>query len=134
MKMSNFSARSRIMIFRIICPPVGGIPDIIRDGETGIFTKVDDENDLAEKIELLLNDRILSEKIVENGRKMVEEKFSWGKIAFSYGNLFDKYVKHRAFNVLMATPLMPPQLGGPALYAKNLGEEFKKTGHNVRIL
>lgn len=118
----------------IIGTPVGGIPDIIKDGETGLFVKVDNAKDLAEKIKRLLNDKNLSEKIVENGRKMAEERFSWNKIANSYEGLFKSYIQHSVLNILIATPLMPPQLGGPALYAKNLGEEFKKMGHSVRIL
>src|SRR3989344_2476279 len=61
----------------IIGTPVGGILDIIKDGETGLFARVDDPKDLAEKIKILLENKKLTAQIVENGRKMVEERFRW---------------------------------------------------------
>lgn len=35
--------------------------------------------------------------------------------------------------ILLATPLYPPQIGGPAQYAFHLEEEFQKMGHQVSI-
>lgn len=124
----------------IIGTPVGGIVDIIENGKTGIFAKVDDPKDLAEKIKTLLKNELLSASIAENGRKMVEERFSWDKIANQYERVFlrylvqDKYeAKSRRLNIVIATPLYPPQLGGPALYAKHLCEEFRKLRHKVEV-
>lgn len=36
-------------------------------------------------------------------------------------------------NILIATPLYPPDLGGPASYALHLEDQFQRTGHHVRI-
>jgi glycosyltransferase involved in cell wall biosynthesis len=36
--------------------------------------------------------------------------------------------------ILLATGIYPPQIGGPAQYAKNLAAEFTKSGHLVRVL
>lgn len=36
--------------------------------------------------------------------------------------------------IVIATPLWPPELGGPANYAKNLFTEFKKLGHWVEVV
>lgn len=131
----------------IIGTPVGGIPDIIKDPSTssgqatGLFVRVDDPKDLAQKIILLLRDNQLSKSIAEEGRKMVEEKFSWDKISAQYDKLFLRGLaslgyeaKPRRFRILIATPLFPPQLGGPAIYAQNLSEEFLKLSHNVRVV
>ncbi len=115
----------------IIGTPVGGITDVIENGITGIFSRADDPGDLAEKIKLLLEDERLSLAIIENGRKMVEKRFSWDKISASYGRIF--LGQRSVLTLLIAAPLYPPQLGGPALYAKNLGEEFKKMGYGVHI-
>ena len=73
----------------IIATPVGGIPDFLKDRETGLFTKVDDPEDLAEKIEMLFNDEKLREKLIINGRKLVEEKYQWPKIARDMERVFD---------------------------------------------
>lgn len=35
--------------------------------------------------------------------------------------------------ILIATGIYPPDIGGPAQYAKNLFEEFKKDGHKVTV-
>ncbi len=36
--------------------------------------------------------------------------------------------------IVIATPLYPPDLGGPATYAKHLGDEFRTLGHEARIV
>lgn len=36
--------------------------------------------------------------------------------------------------IVIATPLWPPELGGPASYAKNLAKEFKNKGHSVEVV
>ncbi len=72
----------------IIGTPVGGIPDFLKDGETGLFAKVDDPKDLAEKIELLFADKALREKLIKNGLKLVEEKYQWSKSARDMNKIF----------------------------------------------
>lgn len=117
----------------IVGTPVGGILDIIDDGKTGFFSKVNDPKDLAEKIRLLLENKNLAQKIVENGQKMVEERFSWDKIAQSYAEVFshELSVKKR---ILIATGVFPPEVGGPATYSKILLDELPKKGFGVRVL
>lgn len=71
---------------------VGGIPDFLIYGETGLFCKVDNECDLAEKIKILLEDNILRAKIIENAKKLVYENYDWnsitGKMQKLFANLF----------------------------------------------
>ncbi len=117
----------------IIGTPVGGILDIIKDKETGLFAKIDDPKDLAEKIKTLLNNKELLARIVDNGQKMVREKFSWDKIADDYEKIFNSqlFIKKR---VLIATGLYPPDVGGPATYSKILLDELPKKNIGVKIL
>ena len=65
----------------IIGTPVGGIPDFLKDGETGLFCRVGDPEDIAEKIKMILSDESLKSRLTLNGRKLVEEKYTWDKIA-----------------------------------------------------
>lgn len=118
----------------IIGTSVGGIKDIIKDRETGLFVKIDDPIDLAEKIILLLMNKELAINILENGRKMVEEKFSWEEISKCYERIFAEAMDTNKLNILITTPLYPPDLGGPALYAQNLEREFKLLGHKVKVI
>ena len=73
----------------IVGTNVGGIPDFLVDGETGLFCKAGDPGDIAEKIKKILEDIDLRNKLVMNGRKLVEEKFSWDLIADKMKNIFD---------------------------------------------
>ncbi|QQG42844.1 MAG: glycosyltransferase family 4 protein [Candidatus Giovannonibacteria bacterium] len=117
----------------IVGTPVGGILDIIKDGETGLFAKVDDPKDLAEKIKILLADKALARKIVENGRKMVEERFDWNKIAQNYSDIFNHELNLKK-RVLIATGIFPPEAGGPATYSKILLDELPKKNFGARVL
>ncbi|MBU2037143.1 glycosyltransferase family 4 protein [Patescibacteria group bacterium] len=74
----------------IIGTRVGGIPDFLADGETGLFCEVSNPKNIAEKIELLLNDDNLRQKLIFNGKKLVEEKYNWNIIAKQIKAIFRK--------------------------------------------
>ncbi|OGN02489.1 MAG: hypothetical protein A2655_02070 [Candidatus Yanofskybacteria bacterium RIFCSPHIGHO2_01_FULL_43_42] len=79
----------------IVATPVGGIPDFLKDPSThsgqatGLFCKVNDPEDIAEKINRILTDDDLRNRLILNGRKLVEEKYTWDKIADQFKNLYD---------------------------------------------
>ncbi len=77
----------------IIGTPVEGIRDIIEDGVTGLFARVDNVGDLAEKMMRLLQDKSLAARIVENGRRMVRERFDWDRIAEQYRDIFESVLE-----------------------------------------
>jgi starch synthase len=73
---------------------VGGIKEVVVDGETGFLVPLDlvegtfklanpekFSRDLAARINQLMKDRYLREKFGKAGRKRAEENFSWRKIA-----------------------------------------------------
>ncbi|MBI4049964.1 MAG: glycosyltransferase family 4 protein [Candidatus Doudnabacteria bacterium] len=74
----------------VIGTAVGGIPDFLQDGATGLFCKVEEPNDLAAKIKLLFEDAPLRRRLGENGKKLVEERYSWDGIAARMNNIFQK--------------------------------------------
>jgi glycosyltransferase involved in cell wall biosynthesis len=74
----------------IIGTPVGGIPDFLKDGETGLFCEPANPKSIAEKINILLTDENLRQKLIQNGRKLVEEKYNWDLIAEKMRNIFNK--------------------------------------------
>lgn len=65
----------------VIATPVGGIPDFLRDGETGLFCEVNNPKSIADKVMEYINNPELTSRIVENARKMVAEKYDWNLIA-----------------------------------------------------
>lgn len=60
----------------VVSTRCGGPEIIIEDGENGRFCENNDAEDMAEKMNALLVDDILSKKLAEKGRETVEEKFS----------------------------------------------------------
>jgi glycosyltransferase involved in cell wall biosynthesis len=74
----------------VIGTPVGGIPDFLKEGETGLFCRVGDPEDLAEKINKVLTDDKLKNKLILNARKLVEEKYTWDKVAKKFRDLYDQ--------------------------------------------
>ncbi len=73
----------------IVGTPIGGIKDFLVDKETGLFCRVEDPADIAEKIRMILFDNNLRGKLITNGRKLVEEKYTWDKIAVKFRNIYE---------------------------------------------
>lgn len=75
----------------VIATPVGGIPDFLKDGETGLFVNVHDPKSIADAVNRLIADPALKESLTSNARKMVVEKYDWNLIAESMKKrVFDK--------------------------------------------
>nr|CAX84127.1 Glycosyl transferase [uncultured bacterium] len=93
----------------VVGSAVGGIVEIIVDGETGFLVKFDqyrqspfepvrpDEfaRSLADPINTLLRDAGLRQRMGEASRRRVEEKFSWPSIAREVYELYQKLVQSR---------------------------------------
>jgi glycosyltransferase involved in cell wall biosynthesis len=59
----------------VIATNVGGIPEIVVDGETGILVPVGDHKSLAEAIIRLIDDPLLSRQMGNDGRLRVQKYF-----------------------------------------------------------
>jgi len=58
----------------------GGIPDAVRDGETGILVPPEDPAALADAVCRVLTDRALATRLGQNGRRAVESHFNWERV------------------------------------------------------
>ncbi|OGM92030.1 MAG: hypothetical protein A3J09_02860 [Candidatus Zambryskibacteria bacterium RIFCSPLOWO2_02_FULL_51_21] len=65
----------------VIATPVGGIPDFLKDAETGLFVESKNPRQIAFQIQKLISNRVLHDKIVINAKRMVSEKYDWDLIA-----------------------------------------------------
>jgi glycosyltransferase involved in cell wall biosynthesis len=61
----------------VVASDVGGLPEVIIDGETGILVPPENSDILADAVERLVDDKALQLLLGSNGRKMVEEKYKW---------------------------------------------------------
>jgi len=77
----------------VIGSDVGGIRDIIIDGETGLLSEQKSSYSLAEKIIQLLSDEQLRKKVIENGFKLVKKKFTWEAISDRFMNIYMEVIK-----------------------------------------
>lgn len=60
----------------VLATSVGGIPDVIKDGETGFIMENNSPECIAENVMRVLNHPNL-DKIVKNARKLVEKEFTY---------------------------------------------------------
>ncbi len=62
----------------------GGIPDIVEDGVTGFLVKPQDVDELVNKVEILIKDSDLRNKMGKEGRARYEEKFTLKKFEHTF--------------------------------------------------
>lgn len=60
----------------VVATPVGGLPDIVKDGEDCLLFTPGDSDQLAEQLERMITDSELREKIIRASRKMAEKVFN----------------------------------------------------------
>ncbi|BDZ45893.1 glycosyltransferase [Naasia aerilata] len=70
----------------VIASAVGGVPDIIHDGETGLLTAgPDDAPGFADAIQRMMGDRGLRRSVIERGRAYAEAQHSWSAFQATIG-------------------------------------------------
>lgn len=73
----------------VVATPVGGIPDFLTDGETGVFCKVRDPQSVAEAVRRYLDDPALVAHVTKNAREVAIERYDWEMIARQQSRFFD---------------------------------------------
>jgi phosphatidylinositol alpha-1,6-mannosyltransferase len=58
----------------------GGIPDAVREGETGLLVDPTDLKAVAGAVERILGDPVLARKLGDGGRQAVESYFNWDRV------------------------------------------------------
>jgi alpha-maltose-1-phosphate synthase len=78
----------------VVASAVGGIPEVVADGTTGLLVPPDDERALAEAINSLIADPAKAAELGARGRARAVAEFSWDSIAAQtaalYHSLLDK--------------------------------------------
>jgi glycosyltransferase involved in cell wall biosynthesis len=72
----------------VIGSRIGGIPELITDGKTGLLFSPGDSNELSKKILQLLKDKDTAEKMGILARKRIETHFSQQKLLQEYLKIF----------------------------------------------
>ena len=82
---------AQLMENPIVATNVGGIPELMVDGETGYLVEKDNADDLFEKLSTLINDQEKAKKMGKEGKKFVAKSFSWDKICNDFLNHLKKH-------------------------------------------
>lgn len=84
----------------VVASDVGGIPEVVVDGETGILVHYEESNpsqfesDLAKALTQVVSDPSLATKMGLAGRKRAETQFGWDRIARETIAVYEKAIEH----------------------------------------
>ncbi len=82
--LGNSFIEAMAMGIPIVGTPVGGIPDFLKDEETGLFCEVKNPKSIARQAARLFADHILREKMIANARRLALTRYDWGAIAQTF--------------------------------------------------
>jgi sugar transferase (PEP-CTERM/EpsH1 system associated) len=74
----------------VVATNVGGTPEVVVDGETGILVPPKDPQKMAEAIITILRNSNLAKKMGEAGRKKIEEKFNLDRMVREYEAVYEE--------------------------------------------
>jgi alpha-maltose-1-phosphate synthase len=72
----------------VVASAVGGIPEVVADGETGLLVPVGDEVALAGAVNVLIRDPARAAEFGARGRQRAVAEFSWDRIADQTAELY----------------------------------------------
>ncbi|TAK04893.1 glycosyltransferase family 1 protein [Patescibacteria group bacterium] len=110
---------------------VGGIPDVITDGESGVLVPAENPERLAAALMRVFSDEPLRVRLAA-GSLASAARFDWEKIMPSYADLYERLGTSK--NVLFATGIFPPAIGGPATYVNTVAPILSARGWRVDIV
>jgi len=78
----------------VIATSVGGIPELVKDNETGLLVESENSQMLLKTINQLLFNYALQEKITANGYDFVINNFTWKKILPKYIEFYENVLEN----------------------------------------
>ena len=85
---------AQLMEKPVIATNVGGIPELMKNNETGFLVEKGDHNGWIDKISILINDNKKAKQMGTAGRKFVMENFNWDKIAKDFVPILKKSISN----------------------------------------
>jgi len=84
------------MSIPVVCSNIGGLPEVVLDGETGFLVEVDNVNAAADRILELVLDKELRYKMGNNGRNFIQSKYSFELNAELLVKVHDRLLNERS--------------------------------------
>ena len=83
---------AQLMQKPVVVTNVGGIPELMRNNETGFLIKKEDHDKLFEKLEILINNKTMAKKMGMAGREFISNNFSWEIISKNFKERIEKHL------------------------------------------
>ncbi|HQU83702.1 MAG TPA: N-acetyl-alpha-D-glucosaminyl L-malate synthase BshA [Pyrinomonadaceae bacterium] len=80
----------------VIASRVGGIPEVVNDGETGFLSDVSDTDKMSDDVLKLITDEDLRETFGKRGRELAISRYSTGKIIPQYIEFYEKVLQRKS--------------------------------------
>lgn len=77
----------------VIASNKGGIPLVVKDGQTGLLIRARSAKAISKAVNTLLSDRALHTKLSQNARKLVLERFAWPVLIKDLERLYERTSK-----------------------------------------
>jgi glycosyltransferase involved in cell wall biosynthesis len=74
----------------VVATRVGGIPEVVEDGENGLLFQPGDVQAMAEGAISILSDPVRWEAMSGAGRRIAEERFTAGQVVSAYEAYYDR--------------------------------------------
>ncbi len=123
----------------VICTRVGGMPEVVRDGETGFVVEPGDVPALRGAIEQVISDDRNWQSMSDAAAEWAQSKFTWSRIA---QNCLDAYAdfgrvdvgaaavrEERRLRIILATSA--PDVGGVSKHMSDLARGLSAAGNTV---
>jgi len=78
----------------VVTSNVGGLPEVVEDGSTGFTVQVENVDELANKIQALVDSKELRKEMGTAGRKFVQRKYEWKDCVSKMIDIYTKVIAH----------------------------------------
>jgi glycosyltransferase involved in cell wall biosynthesis len=75
----------------VIVTRTGGALFLVKDGQTGYLVHTRNAQEIADRVNFLLEHDDLRKKIGEKAQKIVADRFTWDKLAEKFIDIYKKY-------------------------------------------
>jgi glycosyltransferase involved in cell wall biosynthesis len=80
----------------VVATRVGGVPDVVRDGEDGFLVDAGDTDELADRLEQLARDPALRERMGKQGRERVLPRYAVDRLVQDVDELYRSLLSEAA--------------------------------------
>jgi hypothetical protein len=82
---------AQLMKKPVVATNVGGIPELMKDNETGFLIEKGNSEEWIKKLSILINDKQKRKTMGNNGRKFVENNFNWNKVTKEFLKILEEH-------------------------------------------